>query len=155
MENRNKLTFLTSAAYYICIAVLSVSAFKLIPLFWPFLISLLLAYMFKTLAGKFMTRTRAATIAAGILFYFFIFLIFWLFAAVSVGYIIDFAKMLPGLPKATISNRIIMTPEHAKRLFLALQDNINKYENQNGPIKLSSGPKGTYPMGFGPNTGEA
>lgn len=70
-------------------------------------------------------------------------------------FIIDFAKMLPGLPKATISNRIIMTPEHAKRLFLALQDNINKYENQNGPIKLSSGPKGTYHMGFGPNTGEA
>ena len=102
MENRNKLTFLTSAAYYICIAVLSVSAFKLIPLFWPFLISLLLAYMFKTLAGKFMTRTRAAAIAAGILFYFFIFLIFWLFAAVSVGYIIDFAKMLPDFYSGTL-----------------------------------------------------
>ena len=69
-------------------------------------------------------------------------------------FIIDFAKMLPGLPKATISNRIIMTPEHAKRLYLALQDNITKFESQNGQIKLS-GPKGTFPMGCGPNTGEA
>ena len=48
-------------------------------------------------------------------------------------FIIDFATMLPGLPKPEVSNRIIMTPEHAKRLFLALQDNINKYESQNIP----------------------
>ena len=49
-------------------------------------------------------------------------------------FIIDFASMLPGLPKPEVHNRIIMTPEHAKRLFLALQDNLNKYESQNGPI---------------------
>jgi hypothetical protein len=40
-----------------------------------------------------------------------------------------------------------MTPEHAKRLFLALQDNINKYENQNGQITLGGEPKATFPMG--------
>lgn len=62
-------------------------------------------------------------------------------------FIIDFATMLPGLPKPEVSNRIIMTPEHAKRLFLALQDNINKYESQNGPINLGGEPKATFPMG--------
>ena len=62
-------------------------------------------------------------------------------------FIIDFATMLPGLPKPEVSNRIIMTPEHAKRLFLALQDNINKYESQNGQILLGGEPKATFPMG--------
>ena len=68
-------------------------------------------------------------------------------------FIIDFATMLPGLPKPEVSNRIIMTPEHAKRLFLALQDNISKYESQNGQIKLPGEPKATFPMGgFGGGT---
>ncbi len=69
-------------------------------------------------------------------------------------FIIDFATILPGLPKPDVGNRIIMTPEHAKRLFLALQDNINKYESQHGQISLgnNNGPKGTFPMGgFGGN----
>ena len=56
--------------------------------------------------------------------------------------------MLPWLPKPEVGNRIIMTPEHAKRLFLALQDNINKYESQHGQISLGGGePKATFPMG--------
>ena len=62
-------------------------------------------------------------------------------------FIIDFATMLPGLPKPEVSNRIIMTPEHAKRLYLALQDNINKYESQFGQITLDSEPKATFPAG--------
>ena len=62
-------------------------------------------------------------------------------------FIIDFATMLPGLPKPEVSNRIIMTPEHAKRLYLALQDNINKYENQHGQITLGGEPKTPFPMG--------
>ena len=62
-------------------------------------------------------------------------------------FIIDFATMLPGLPKPEVGNRIIMTPEHAKRLFLALQDNINKYESQNGMISIGGEPKATFPMG--------
>lgn len=67
-------------------------------------------------------------------------------------FIIDFATMLPGLPKPEVGNRIIMTPEHAKRLFLALQDNISKYESQNGPIKISGNK--SFPMGgFGQGGG--
>ena len=62
-------------------------------------------------------------------------------------FIIDFATMLPGVPKPEVGNRIIMTPEHAKRLFLALQDNLSKYESQNGPITLGGEPKVTFPMG--------
>jgi hypothetical protein len=62
-------------------------------------------------------------------------------------FIIDFATMLPGLQKPEVGNRIIMTPEHAKRLFLALQDNIAKYESQNGQITFANSPKATFPMG--------
>lgn len=62
-------------------------------------------------------------------------------------FILDFATMLPGIPKPEISNRIIMTPEHAKRLFLALQDNLHKYESQHEPITLGGEPKNTFPMG--------
>ena len=62
-------------------------------------------------------------------------------------FIIDFATMLPGLQKPEVGNRIIMTPEHAKRLFLALQDNIAKYESQNGQITLANSPNATFPMG--------
>ena len=51
-------------------------------------------------------------------------------------FIIDFATMLPGLPKPDIGNRIIMTPEHAKRLLNALMDNVTKYESQFGLISL-------------------
>ena len=59
-------------------------------------------------------------------------------------FIIDFATMLPGLQKPEISNRIVMNPEHAKRLLNALADNVNKYESQFGTIELKSQqPKGT------------
>ncbi|MBQ8070576.1 MAG: DUF3467 domain-containing protein [Bacteroidales bacterium] len=76
-------------------------------------------------------------------------------------FIIDFATILPGLPKPEISNRIIMTPEHAKRLLNALQDNIIKYESQFGPIDLSPNRPaenggGTFNLGgFGPFGGGA
>ena len=51
-------------------------------------------------------------------------------------FIIDFATMLPGQPKPEVGNRIIMTPEHTKRLLNALMDNITKYESQFGFIDL-------------------
>ena len=51
-------------------------------------------------------------------------------------FIIDFATMLPGLQKPEIGSRIVMTPEHAKRLLNALMDNIGKYESQFGTISL-------------------
>ena len=74
-------------------------------------------------------------------------------------FIIDFAATLPGLPKAVIGDRIIMTPEHAKRLMNALFDNISKYEAQFGVIDLGGkGPQGTTfnladfgPLGGGGN----
>ena len=59
-------------------------------------------------------------------------------------FVIDFATMLPGMPKPDISNRIVMNPEHAKRLLAALTDNINKYESQFGQIRLAGEPKGTF-----------
>lgn len=70
-------------------------------------------------------------------------------------FIIDFAEMLPGLPKPEISNRIIMTPEHAKRLLNALIDNIGKYEAQFGTIQMGQAePKGTFNIAdFNPGNG--
>ncbi|MBQ0093134.1 MAG: DUF3467 domain-containing protein [Bacteroidales bacterium] len=59
-------------------------------------------------------------------------------------FIIDFATMLPGLEKPQIHNRILMTPEHAKRLLNALGENISKYEANFGKISLGEGPKGTF-----------
>lgn len=50
-------------------------------------------------------------------------------------FIIDFIKLLPGVPKARVKSRIILTPQHAKRLAKALIDNLNKYESMNGKIK--------------------
>ena len=51
-------------------------------------------------------------------------------------FIIDFISMMPGIKNPEVRNRIIMTPEHAKRFMQALQDNIAKYESMFGPIKL-------------------
>ena len=63
---------------------------------------------------------------------------------------------MPGMPKAKVKSRIILTPEHAKRLMNALQDNISKYESVNGPIKVSSNKQGNpIPMNFGGPTAQA
>ena len=69
----------------------------------------------------------------------------------SSEFILDFARMLPGIKEAHVKSRIIMSPEHAKRLLFALQDNIAKYETQFGPIQMNGKPaKGsTIPMSFG------
>ena len=50
-------------------------------------------------------------------------------------FIVDFVSMMPGTPKAKVKSRIVMTPQHAKRLYKALAENISKYESQFGPIK--------------------
>lgn len=52
-------------------------------------------------------------------------------------FILDFAEMLPGLPKPKVVSRIILTPEHAKRLLLSLQENVGRYEANVGKIDLS------------------
>ena len=70
----------------------------------------------------------------------------------SSEFVVDFIRMMPGTPKANVKSRIILTPEHAKRLMLALSDNIAKFEKQFGTINLQS-QNGTIPqmplMGFG------
>jgi len=53
----------------------------------------------------------------------------------SSEFVVDFVRIMPGIPKANVKSRIILTPEHAKRLLLALQDNIKKFEAVNGPVK--------------------
>jgi hypothetical protein len=54
----------------------------------------------------------------------------------SSDFIIDFARVLPGVPKAQVKSRVILAPEHAKRLLGALQENIFRYEREFGPIKI-------------------
>jgi hypothetical protein len=68
----------------------------------------------------------------------------------SSEFIVDFIRLMPGLPKADVKSRIILTPEHAKRLLMALKDNISKYESVHGPIKNAegSGAQG-IPLNFG------
>lgn len=51
-------------------------------------------------------------------------------------FVLDFVQNLPGAPKANVKSRIVLTPEHAKRLLNALNDNVLKYERQFGAIKL-------------------
>lgn len=76
-------------------------------------------------------------------------------------FVIDFAALMPGVPKAKVKNRIILTPEHAKRLLMSLQDNITRYETNVGRINIPA-PQGqdagdsteeSLSMGF--NVGEA
>lgn len=50
-------------------------------------------------------------------------------------FILDFVQLMPGSPKAKVRSRVIMTPQHAKRLYKALADNLSKYEAQFGNIK--------------------
>lgn len=75
----------------------------------------------------------------------------------SSEFVVDFVRIMPGIPKANVKSRVILTPEHAKRLLLALQDNIKKYESVHGPIKnVKSGPgQSIPPMSFGGPTAQA
>jgi len=71
----------------------------------------------------------------------------------SSEFVLDFVRVMPGMPKAKVKSRIILTPEHAKRLLGALQDNINRFEARNGAIKMNEMP--ALPMNFGGPAGEA
>lgn len=72
-------------------------------------------------------------------------------------FIIDFAAILPGLKKARVKSRIILTPEHAKRLLLSLQENITRYESAIGKIEIPKPqPSGDETvMGLGMKSGKA
>lgn len=52
-------------------------------------------------------------------------------------FILDFAAMLPGMPKAKVKSRIVTTPEHAKKMLLSLQENVARYERNFGQINIS------------------
>lgn len=67
----------------------------------------------------------------------------------SSEFVIDFVRIVPGTPKAKVKSRIILTPEHAKRLLMALKDNIDKFESVNGTITVNS----NEPSGFMPPIG--
>ena len=54
----------------------------------------------------------------------------------SAEVVMDFIRILPGVPNANVKSSIVLAPEHAKRLLFALQDNIVKYEQAFGPINL-------------------
>lgn len=56
-------------------------------------------------------------------------------------FVIDFAAVLPGVPKAKVRSRVILTPEHAKRLLLSLQENISRYESNIGKIEIAPNPR--------------
>lgn len=62
-------------------------------------------------------------------------------------FVIDFIRMVPGVSKAKVKSRIILTPEHAKRLLVALKDNIEKFEQHNGSIRVQNNPGFVPPIG--------
>ena len=63
-------------------------------------------------------------------------------------FVIDFIRVMPNMPKAKVKSRIILTPQHAKRMMRALIDNVKRYEAQHGPIKENKNPGGGFPMNF-------
>jgi len=67
-------------------------------------------------------------------------------------FVVDFVNIMPGRPKSKVKSRIILTPQHAKRLLKALGENIKKFEQAHGEIKDYD--KAPVPLNFGP-TGQA
>ena len=72
----------------------------------------------------------------------------------NAEFVIDFIKVMPGVPKARVKSRIVLTPQHAKRLQKALLDNVKKYEQAHGEIKDSEGVQ-SIPFNFGGPTAQA
>ena len=68
-------------------------------------------------------------------------------------FILDFIRVMPGVPKARVKSRIIVTPQHAKRLLRALSENIERYERAHGPIEERQ--QAGQPIHFGGIGGEA
>ncbi len=68
----------------------------------------------------------------------------------SAEFVLDFTRIVPGVPKARVLSRIITTPQHAKMLLRALKDNIDKFEARFGEIKLEGVPEQHF--GFVPPT---
>jgi len=69
-------------------------------------------------------------------------------------FVVDFIQMMPGVPKAKVKSRVVMSPQNAKRLLRALQDNVMKFEGSFGKINDVE-PNQGIPMNFGGPTTEA
>jgi hypothetical protein len=68
-------------------------------------------------------------------------------------FVVDFIKVMPGVPKAKVKSRIVLTPQHAKRLMKALADNVTRFEQMHGKIKDSE--MNALPLNFGGPTAQA
>lgn len=67
-------------------------------------------------------------------------------------FVIDFTRILPGVPRARVHSRVIMTPQHARLFLNALEENIAKFERQYGEIQVNAaGPSFGFQM---PDAGE-
>ena len=74
----------------------------------------------------------------------------------SSEFILDFVSIMPDMRKGNVKSRIILTPQHAKRLLRALQENVQRFESVQGTINDVEGPIGALPLKFGGgNQGEA
>lgn len=63
----------------------------------------------------------------------------------SSEFVLDFVRVVPGAPKAKVKSRIILTPDHAKRLLAALEENIEKFEKLNGKVSIKNENLGFMP----------
>ncbi|HBK83375.1 MAG TPA: DUF3467 domain-containing protein [Flavobacterium sp.] len=63
-------------------------------------------------------------------------------------FVVDYVTIMPGVPKAKVKSRIILTPQHAKRFLKALAENIHRFELAHGEIKEDDSPQ--IPLNFGP-----
>ncbi len=73
----------------------------------------------------------------------------------NTEFVLDFIRIMPGVAKAKVKSRVILTPEHAHRLLLALQENISKYEDNFGAIRQTDQDIMPFPMNFGGPMGDA
>jgi hypothetical protein len=70
-------------------------------------------------------------------------------------FVIDFIRIMPGVPKAKVKARVILTPDHAQRLLAALRDNIGRYEAAFGSLRELSDDDFGFPMNYNGPIGEA
>lgn len=68
-------------------------------------------------------------------------------------FIFDFVRMVPNVPKAKVKSRVVMTPQNAKRLMMALRENVKRFEAANGVIQEGGAPQ--FPMNFNTPKGQA
>jgi Protein of unknown function (DUF3467) len=71
----------------------------------------------------------------------------------NAEFVLDFVRVMPNMPQAKVKSRVVITPEHAKRLLGALADNVRRYEQAFGVIKDNDAPP--FPMNFNTPTAQA